>query len=221
MFENMKRDYFASRKKQGNVARILLRVFRDSGFRAVALYRTGRWCRKRRLGVVAVILERLMHHTCHCWISTLAEIGPGFKIAHVCGIVIPPAVVFGRDCDIRQNVTLGDNYGKVGEDGRANPWIGDNVSLGAGAVVLGSICVGSNSIVGANAVLTKSVAENSVVGAFRAEVIAERSSDGSIMRPDRRMFVSRRELFERIELLEKRLSEVEGRSDKGPYSCQT
>jgi len=35
-----------------------------------------------------VMLERLMHHCCHCWISTTAEIGEGFLVAHVCGLVV-------------------------------------------------------------------------------------------------------------------------------------
>lgn len=209
MLENIKQDYFRSKDQKATIVRILFRAFQDSGFRAVFFYRIGRWCRDRHLGLLAVFVERLMRHLSHCWISTLAEIGPGFRIAHVCGIIVPPKTCFGKNCTIRQNVTLGGNYDKVTEDGRGNPLIGDNVSIGPGAAILGPVTIGSNSIIGANALVTTSVPENSVVGAFRAEILAELSNSGQIVRPDRHMFLSRRELFARIEKLEKRICKLE------------
>ena len=87
--------------------------------------------------------------------------------------------------------------------------IGGNVSIGAGAAVLGPIKIGSNSIIGANAVVTKSVPPNSVVGAFRAEVLAERGLDGSIIRGDKHIFLSRKELYERIAAMENKIEELE------------
>jgi len=215
MIENIRQDYIRNReyfgrtKQKPGMVRILFRAFQDSGFRAVLFYRMGRWCRDRNLRLTAVFIERLMRHMSHCWISTLSDIGPGLIIAHGCGIVIPPGVILGKNCDVRQNITIGGNYGKRSEDGRTNPVIGDNVSIGAGAAVLGPIKIGSNSIIGANAVVTKSVPENSVVGAFRAEVLAERGPDGSIIRGDKHVFLSRKALYDRIEALEEKVKSLE------------
>lgn len=213
MLENIKGDflrsnYFRKKTTKATILNILFRTLQDSGFRAVFFYRTGRWFRIRKMGLIAALLERFMRHLSHCWISTLADIGPGFVIAYVCGIIVPPGAVFGKNCDIRQNITIGGNYGKKNEAGRTNPSIGDNVSIGAGAVILGPIYIGSNTIIGANAVVTTNIPENSVVSAFRGEVVAQRAEDGSIRRTEDRFTLSRREIYERLELLEHKIDDL-------------
>jgi len=205
MLNTVKHDYQVLSKKTPRLAGVLFEVLRDAGFRAVVLYRMGRWCRRHRLGPVAAILERLMHHLSHCWISTLAEIGPGLRIPHVCGIVIPPGVVIGRHCEIRQNVTLGGNYGKKSDEGRTNPRVGDHVSIGPGAVILGPVEIGDGTIIGANAVVTTDIPPNSVVGAFRAEVLAARAADGSFVRPDPPIALSRKAISDKLRALEARI----------------
>jgi len=61
-----------------------------------------------------------------------------------------------------QGVTLG---GTGKEHGKRHPTIGNNVVIGAGAIILGAIHIGDNSRVGAGAVVTKSVpADTTVVG---------------------------------------------------------
>lgn len=213
MFENVKEDYRASTRREPGLLRIVYRFCQDSGFRAVCFYRIGRWCRVHRIPLLPQIAERLMHHLCHCWISTLADLGPGFRIAHVCGIIVPPGVVFGSWCEIRQNVTIGGNLGKKGPDGRGVPILGDRVSIGPGAAILGPIEIGHDTFIGANAVVTTSIPPNSIVAAFRAEVVAHRDAEGRPVRDARRVFLSRRELFERIEALERRIAELESRRD--------
>lgn len=51
--------------------------------------------------------------------------------------------------------------------------IEDNVWIGEGAVILGNVTIGKNSIVGANAVVTKSVPPNSIIGGIPAKIIKE------------------------------------------------
>jgi len=210
MFEHLQQDYVARRATgRPTLGRMLWHAMRDAGFRAICFYRLARWCRAHGFHWGALLVERLMHHLSHCWISSLAEIGPGFRVAHVCGIVVPPGVVIGAKCEIRQNVTLGGNLDKRGPDGQTNPRLGDGVSLGPGAVLLGPIEVGAGTFVGANAVVTQSVPPNSIVAAFRAEVTGQREAGGTPVRDARRVFLSRRELCERIEALEQRLAEWE------------
>ncbi|MHA2067910.1 MAG: serine O-acetyltransferase, partial [Candidatus Thorarchaeota archaeon] len=139
MFEKIKADYLRYSEKQGNMFRDVLKAVSNAGFRAVLLYRMGRWFRERRLGLAGAITERVMHHLCHCWISTYADIGAGFLIAHVGGLVVGGKTRIGNNCDVRQNVTFGGNFSKKDAEGRTQPWVGDNVSVGAGAVVIGPV----------------------------------------------------------------------------------
>lgn len=155
---------------QIGVHRILSESIRNAGFRAVLFYRIGKWFRMHNLGFAAAIMERLMHHLCHCWISTRADIGPGFMVAHV-GLVVGATTRIGCNCDARQNVTFGGNFSKIDAEGRTQPWIGDNVSIGCGAAVLGPVKIGSGSIIGANSVVTRDVPGKVIVAGNPAKVI--------------------------------------------------
>jgi serine O-acetyltransferase len=179
MFENLRCDYKRYSNKKPTFWSMAITLIINAGFRAVMLYRLGYWLRHHRFGIAAAIVERLMHHSCHCWISTLAEIGPGFLIAHVCGLVIGGKTRIGKNCDVRQNVTFGGNFSKKDPDGRTQPWVGDNVSFGAGAVVIGSVKIGSGTIIGANSVVTRDVPDNVIVSGVPATVIKQRWDERS------------------------------------------
>ncbi len=64
------------------------------------------------------------------------------------------------------------------------PVIGDNVYIGSGAKIIGSVNVGNNVAIGANAVLTKDVPDNAVVVGVPAKVISYKGSMGYIDRTD-------------------------------------
>lgn len=70
-------------------------------------------------------------------------------------------IVIGEDCKIFQGVTIGSKWSKASCLGEA-PRIGNNVMIGAGAVILGNITIGDDSIIGANAVVTHSIPKNSL-----------------------------------------------------------
>ncbi len=76
------------------------------------------------------------------------------------GVVIGETAVVGDNCTIYHNATLG---GTGKEKGKRHPTLGDNVLVGAGAKILGPFKVGSNSLIGANAVVLNEIPENSTV----------------------------------------------------------
>lgn len=71
----------------------------------------------------------------------------------------------GKNCWVNQGVN-------IGYTNRTDcPTIGDNVRISAGAAVLGNVHIGNNVIVAANAVVTKDVPDNCVVGGVPAKII--------------------------------------------------
>jgi serine O-acetyltransferase len=85
-----------------------------------------------------------------------SKIGPGLVMAHTQGTVLG-AKEIGRNCLLYHQVTIGAQEMDLGFDANRRPKIGDNVIIGSGAKVLGNICVGDRSVVGANAVVIRDV----------------------------------------------------------------
>ncbi|MCA5922115.1 serine O-acetyltransferase EpsC [Curtobacterium oceanosedimentum] len=97
------------------------------------------------------------------------EIHPGARIGRRCfidhgmGVVIGETAVVGDDVLVFHGVTLGGRGLQHGPGTRRHPVVGDRVVLGAGSSLIGAITVGSDSVVGANTVVTKDVPAGSVV----------------------------------------------------------
>lgn len=89
-----------------------------------------------------------------------ATIGLNLYLPHPYGIIVHPQVVIGQNCTILQQVTIGNPSAEKIDD---VPRISDNVIISAGAKVIGKITIKSNSVIGANAVVTKSYKENSII----------------------------------------------------------
>ena len=98
------------------------------------------------------------------------EAGPGLRIRHGQGLVVNPGVVLGADVMLRKNVTIG-NIRRGPGDTTACPVVEDGAEFGAGAVVVGAITIGAGSLIGANAVVTRSVPPGVTVRAPRSEVV--------------------------------------------------
>ena len=104
-----------------------------------------------------------LHRTC--------RVGRRFRIAHQHGMVISPLAQIGDDCIVRQNVTIGQ-YKANG----AAPTLGNNVDVGAGAVLVGPIRIGDGAQIGPNAVITTNVPAGATAFAPPARVISPRAA---------------------------------------------
>lgn len=104
------------------------------------------------------------------YISPGAKIGYRVSFPHPTGVVIGDGVQIGDHSTIYQQVTLG---GKIkGDMSRNNyPVIGKDVTIFAGAKILGDIVVGDGAVIGANSVVTKSIEAESVYAGVPAKRI--------------------------------------------------
>lgn len=113
-----------------------------------------------------VLLNKIINEFLLCVeIPHQTKIGEGLLIYHPHCIVINPSTVIGKNCIIRQGVTIGNVMRRNGLVSGC-PIIGDNVEFGAHSIVIGDITIGDNVIIGAGAVVTKSIPDNTVVVGF-------------------------------------------------------
>jgi serine O-acetyltransferase len=118
----------------------------------------------RLWGAGAKWLARAISHTSR-WLTGIeihpgAVIGRRFFIDHGMGVVIGETAVIGDDCTLYHGVTLG---GTSWQKGKRHPTLANDVVVGAGAKVLGPIEIGSGARIGSNAVVVRSVPDNSTV----------------------------------------------------------
>jgi len=130
-------------------------------FRLASFSYSGRTAVRFLFRPIAVLYKIYTEFLLGIELPARTRVGSGLRIHHGVGLVVHGDVQIGRNCMLRQGVTLG-NKGE-GEKASLLPQVGDNVEFGAGAIVIGHVTIGDNSVIGAGVVLTKDVPENSVV----------------------------------------------------------
>ena len=100
--------------------------------------------------------------------------GPGLCIAHRGTSVINGASKIGKNCRINIDVNIGT---QMGENGKA-PTIGDNCFIGPGAKLFGDIKIGDNVAIGANAVVNKDFGDNVTIAGVPAKVVSKKGTNG-------------------------------------------
>lgn len=103
-------------------------------------------------------------------IHPAAKIGKGVFIDHGMGVVIGETAEVGDRCTIYQGVTLG---GTSLSHGKRHPTLGENVTVGVNAAVLGAITIGANSKIGGGSVVVKDVPPNSTVVGVPARLVMQ------------------------------------------------
>jgi serine O-acetyltransferase len=129
-----------------------------------------------RAPMLAYLVKQLNHIITGADLAWQASVGPGLKLYHPTGVVLGPDVVVGFDCAIQQGVTLGAlrQRGRMADGRIDSPEIGNGVSIGAGARILGPISVGDGVAVGANAVVLANVPDDHVAVGVPARVTPRR-----------------------------------------------
>jgi len=131
-----------------------------SGLHAIIAYRITHGLWRCKLVFIARWLSQIARFFTGIEIHPGAQIGKGLFIDHGMGVVIGETSIIGKNVTLFQGVTLG---GTGKDTGKRHPTLEDNIVVGAGAKVLGNITVGSNTYIGANAVILRDVPSNSTV----------------------------------------------------------
>ncbi|MBR6760480.1 MAG: serine O-acetyltransferase [Oscillospiraceae bacterium] len=139
-----------------------------SGLHAVIAYRWAHSLLKNGMPTCARIVSQVAKFFTGIEIHPGAKIGKGLFIDHGMGVVIGETTVIGNNCTLYQGVTLGG----TGKDrGKRHPTLGNNVTVGAGAKVLGPFRVGNNAKIAAGAVVLTEIPANATAVGVPARVV--------------------------------------------------
>jgi serine O-acetyltransferase len=163
MFDGIK-TIFERDPAAANIFEVLL----YQGLWAMFFHRIAHFLYQIHIPIVPRLISQISRLLTLIEIHPGAQIGKRFFIDHGNGVVIGETSIIGDDVLMYQGVTLG---GTGKEHGKRHPTIGNNVVIGAGAIILGNIKIGDNSRIGAGAVVTKPVPPNSTVVGNPARVI--------------------------------------------------
>lgn len=187
MLEMFKKDinrYFLVSRDRSTIGswEMIKKVANTEALWIIFLYRLGKWLRSFRTPLVSPFLKfvyalvsRPLEIILDVHIHLDNEIGEGFYIGHCGGIWISPTKI-GENCNISQQVTIGIG----GRVNRGIPVIGNRVYIAPGAKIFGPIRIGDNVAIGANAVVSKNIPDNAVVIGNPGRIISYDGSDGMI-----------------------------------------
>ena len=131
------------------------------------LYKIENLFYKLKIIPIAYIIKMLIRIFFSCDIPYKVKIGKNTKFDHNgLGVVIHEKAVIGDNCTILQHVTIGGKSGL-----KELPIIGNNVLIGANAIVIGNVRIGDNVTIGAGAVVTKDVPSNCIAAGVPAKII--------------------------------------------------
>ncbi len=212
LLENIAQDIRAARERDPAATSTLEVIFAYPGFHARQLHRMAHALHKRNVPVLPRLISHLNRALTGIEIHPGAKIGKGLFIDHGMGVVIGETAEIGDNCHLYQGVTLG---GTSTKREKRHPTLEDNVSVGAGAQVIGAVTIGENAAIGAGSVVVTNVPPNATVVGVPGHVVAYRDpgSDTVLHLPDpegdRITSLESRmaELGERVRALEGRLSD--------------
>ena len=144
------------------------------GYKTIAIYRVSHILYKLGYKIHARFFSEIGHSMTGIDIHPAAEIDYPFFIDHGTGIVVGQTTTIGKNVKIYQCVTLGAVSLSNAQELRGvvrHPQIGNNVTIYAGASLLGAITIGDNVTIGSNVFLTEDVPSNTRVVIGKPELI--------------------------------------------------
>ena len=155
---------------------LVLNLYKSPGFRFSFFFRISKLkSRNSFLGFICYQLYKKYSIKYGFQIPLTVEIGSGLALPHFGGIVVNSKSIIGENCNLLHNVTLGNN--KVGRKVGA-PVIGNNVFVGAGAVIIGKVIIGDNVLIAPNAFVNIDIPDGCIaIGNPCKVIIKENSSE--------------------------------------------
>jgi len=177
------------------------------GFHARQIHRLAHALYQRRLRLLARLVSHVGRALTGIEIHPGARIGEGLFIDHGMGVVIGETAEIGDNCTLYQGVTLG---GTSTKRVKRHPTLGNNVTVGAGARLIGAITVGDNVRIGAGSVVLTNVPPNATVVGVPGHIVAyhDPGDDTTLRLPDPEWDIIR-QLEEKVKELEERLAALE------------
>ena len=156
-------------------------IFTYPGVKAIFFHKLANFFAIAKFDLIARIISQFSRFLTGIEIHPKAKIGKNLFIDHGMGVVIGETSEIGDNVTIYHNVTLGGIAPSINSNDQRNtkrhPTLENNVVVGSGAQILGPIIIKKNSLIGANAVVTKDVPENSVMIGIPAKVIGTTSGE--------------------------------------------
>ena len=147
------------------------------GVKAVFFHKIANFFAIAKFELIARIISQFSRFLTGIEIHPKAKIGKNLFIDHGMGVVIGETSEIGDNVTIYHNVTLGGISPSINSNDQRNqkrhPTLQENVVVGSGAQILGPVIIGKNSLIGANAVVTKDVPDKSIMIGIPAKKIGD------------------------------------------------
>jgi len=210
-FNVLKLDLLAVTQRDPASRGVLEAILLYPGLHAIWWHRVASWFYRHKIYLVARAISQFNRFMTGIEIHPGAKIGNGFFIDHGMGVVIGETAEIGNNVTLYHGVTLG---GVSLAKGKRHPTLRDNVVVGAGAKILGAIEIGEGSRIGANAVVVKSVPQNSVVVGVPGQIVVRSEPRTGLPDLDHNRLPDAisetiKSLVERLEELEKSVDQLE------------
>jgi serine O-acetyltransferase len=170
------------------------------GFHARQFHRLAHAMYGARIPLIPRIVSQLSRALTGIEIHPGATVGRRLFIDHGMGVVIGETAIIGDDCHLYQGVTLG---GTSTLRAKRHPTLGQGVTIGANASVIGAVVIGDNARIGAGSVVVSNVPANATVVGVPGHIVAfhDPGNDTIVRLPDPE--------WDRLHMLEERVRELE------------
>jgi serine O-acetyltransferase len=207
MFERIREDIKVVFERDPAARNVFEVITSYPGLHAIWLHRIAHFLWNKGAKTLARIISHINRFLTGIEIHPGAKIGRRFFIDHGMGVVIGETAEIGDDVLMYQGVVLG---GTSLKKEKRHPTIGNNVVIGAGAILLGPIKVGDGAKIGAGSVVIKDVPEGTTVVGIPARVVEKREKKIDLDHdklPDPILKVLHL-IIEEIEEIKKRIEEI-------------